>query len=158
MKHQYITNSLFNTSQSKLVYILNATLISSVPAFVVGLLVYWLYPTAETPQFDNSFASMLLKAVILGPIFETLMLWGGISVISKFVHSTWHIALVSALCWALLHSLQVPVWGLSIFWPFVVFSIAFTEWAKVSNRDAFMVALAIHMLQNFVAICLFFLG
>lgn len=157
MKYQLINNSLFDTTQPKWAYVLKAVLISVVPAFVFSLLLYWLYPDAETPQLDDTFAVMLLKVVILSPVAETFMLWGGIYVIGKFVQSTWHLALISALCWALLHSWQVPLWGLTIFWSFVVFSIAFIEWTKQSKREAFLVAMAIHMCQNFLAICLSYL-
>lgn len=142
---------LFNTAQAKTLYIFKALFISVIPAILISSCLVWLFPETEQPSFaEDGMIGFFFGAVFLGPIAETFVLWGGISFIRLFVSSTWKIALVSASVWAVLHSSSAAMWGMVIFWSFVVFSISFIEWAKVSTRDALLVTAAIHMCQNFL--------
>lgn len=54
----------------------------------------------------------------------------------------------SALLWALLHSISVPIWGLGVFWPFFVFSICYLNWEKKSQLDAIRMTASLHALHN----------
>jgi hypothetical protein len=52
------------------------------------------------------------------------------------------------VCWGIFHSLQVPVWGLAIWWPFLIFSTLFVVWQRRGFWTAVGVAAATHSLQN----------
>jgi membrane protease YdiL (CAAX protease family) len=56
--------------------------------------------------------------------------------------------LASAVCWGILHSLQIPVWGLAIWWPFLIFSTLFVVWQQRGFWTGVAVASATHFLQN----------
>jgi hypothetical protein len=55
---------------------------------------------------------------------------------------------VSAIGWGVAHSLVAPMWGLVIWWPFLVFSTLFVAWRGRSLALAFAIPMAVHALQN----------
>jgi hypothetical protein len=56
--------------------------------------------------------------------------------------------LFSSAGWGIAHSLAAPIWGLVIWWPFLVFSTLFVVWRSRSLVAAFAVPAAVHALQN----------
>ena len=56
--------------------------------------------------------------------------------------------LISAIGWGVAHSLQVPIWGLTIWWPFLVLSTLFVTWRDRSLWAAFTLPMIAHALQN----------
>ena len=56
--------------------------------------------------------------------------------------------LVSAAGWAVFHSLEVPIWGLVVWWPFLVFSTLFVTWQRRSLFAAFLMPAIVHALNN----------
>ena len=59
--------------------------------------------------------------------------------------------LASAAIWGVLHGLSAVVWGVCIFWTFIVLTCAFLAWRARSFPHAFFVTTAIHALNNTVA-------
>jgi len=55
---------------------------------------------------------------------------------------------VSALGWGIAHSSVAPIWGLVIWWPFLVFSTLFVTWRQRSLGLAFAIPMVVHALQN----------
>jgi hypothetical protein len=150
-----VLQTLFDTTQGRFKYAVKAWALALVPAIVLSIVLNLLFPQVEDPPLDgvmrSGFVTVILIVVLLGPLLETLMMWPVIALLSTFIKATWAIAVLSALLWAVFHSLQAPLWGAVIFWPFVVFSIAFTEWRKKSVWNAILVTFMIHGLQNFTA-------
>jgi len=141
-------DSLFDSTQSPVRYLSRALLIDlpiSLPfAFLVGLAL----PT-KSPEFPQvQPASLLLALCILSPLVETLLMLGLFFVLRFFVRKPANLVILSTLLWAGLHSLLAPVWGLGVFWPFLVFSICFLTWEKRSRTHALGMTASLHALHN----------
>jgi hypothetical protein len=135
-------------------YIIRMAIISLVPSIMVSILVSvsGMFPEDASPpfpvrNFESAVASIPIL-VILCPIVETLLMSFGLKLISLFTKKQVILAVLSAILWALLHSLVSPAWGLVVFWPFFVFSSAYIAWRRKSWLKAFWVAACIHALQN----------
>jgi hypothetical protein len=57
---------------------------------------------------------------------------------------------ISALICAGLHSLARPLWGLEVFWGFLIFSLCYLAWEKKSPLQAFWMTAILHALHNLV--------
>lgn len=148
-----LTGTLFDTKQPIYLYIVKGFLLSIIPALGVALILDLAFPAVEQPDIafkDLNPVLIFVLLVILPPILETLMMWFFIGLIQKLTKHIWLVAIISAFIWGVLHSLQVPIWGLVVFWSFVVFSVSFQVWMKVSRSHAFWVTASIHACQNFV--------
>jgi hypothetical protein len=143
---------LFNTEGPVWRYILRAGLISLVPSVLVAFLLgaIGLADEGAMPQFDPESNAVLLFVllVIISPVLETLILGLGLWLLSFATRNLLRQALVSCILWAVLHSLAAPLWGLTIVWPFFVFSCAYLAWRQKSRWHAMGVACGIHMFQN----------
>jgi hypothetical protein len=53
--------------------------------------------------------------------------------------------------WGVAHSLAAPLWGLIVWWPFLIFSIALLTWRERGLLPAIAVVTTIHGLQNATA-------
>lgn len=138
-------------------YIILMAVISFVPSIVVSMLIAAVAPSDETmvPNFEKGdFGGLpvlaFLLLVIISPLVETLLMSFGIWLLSRFVKARVAIVVMSAFAWACLHSMMYPLWGLAVFWPFVVFSCAYITWRKKSWIKAVWVVFCIHALQNLV--------
>lgn len=153
-----IVSNLFDTEQGRFHYVVKATVISCVPVITLSWLIYLINPELEKPEFPEEFIVGFIGIVFVSPLIETLLMWPIIYLISLVSKSTWHISIASALLWAVLHSLATPIWGVIIFWSFLIFSISFVEWRKISVKDAYIVTLAIHMIQNLIAFGMYYVS
>ena len=61
---------------------------------------------------------------------------------------------LNALLWGVVHSLVEPLWGLVVWWPFLILSIALLAWRERGLLAAVAIVTAIHTLQNAVAAAL----
>jgi membrane protease YdiL (CAAX protease family) len=93
----------------------------------------------------GSVAFLLLFA--FAPFVETLIMAALLTVLARFMSPTFAV-LISAALWGIAHSLQAAVWGLVIWWPFVIFSTLYMVWRERSVVAALGVATATHALQN----------
>ena len=57
-------------------------------------------------------------------------------------------AVLASIGWGLAHSSAAPIWGLIIWWPFLIFSTLFVVWRSRSLAAAFAVPAAVHALHN----------
>jgi hypothetical protein len=62
----------------------------------------------------------------------------------------WLAILVSVIGWGTAHSLVAPIWGLVIWWPFLIFSTLFVTWRSRSLALAFAIPMCVHALQNLI--------
>ena len=110
-------------------------------------------PPTESPDIKITVIGFL-GTVILSPLGETLLMTLSFGLIKSFTNKFSVICFVSALFWAGLHSLAIPAWGLVTFFTFLVFSVAFQVWDKVSRKDAYIIVFSIHALVNLFAFTL----
>lgn len=112
---------------------------------IIGLVA----PEVASPQFPFSGMDALYRLVVLAPVMETLIMGLALLVLLHFVTPTAAV-LISSAGWGIAHSLQVPIWGLLIWWPFLIFSILFVTWKQHSWALTFLVPMGAHALQNLV--------
>jgi hypothetical protein len=94
----------------------------------------------------------VFSAVVFAPVVETLLLAGGLKVISLLTHRKVMIASLSAAAWGYLHSLVGPLAFIGTFWSFFVFSCTYMAWRKTSFVYAYTAAAAPHALLNITAL------
>jgi len=85
--------------------------------------------------------------VVFAPMVETLIMGAALLLLTAVFRRELAV-LLSALGWAAAHSAMAPVWGLVIWWPFLIFSVLFVTWRQRSLALAFAVPAAAHSLQN----------
>jgi hypothetical protein len=117
------------------------------PSIALAYLLSLVFPNAAHPEFNLPPALVLFAVVIFAPVIETLIMGTVLLVLLRFVSPVTAI-LVSAVGWGVAHSLQVPIWGLTIWWPFLVLSTLFVAWRERSLWAAFTLPMIAHALQN----------
>lgn len=114
-------------------------------------------PKSLLPSFEVH-GLMFLVVIVLGPLFETFLLAGGLWVIGRLIRNPWAASIVSGLVWAGVHGYQSPLWALGTVWPFIVFSRAYLAWRARSLSDAIGIAWLTHSCHNAMAIGVSYLG
>lgn len=84
---------------------------------------------------------------ILSPLVETLILAGTTSLLLRWMAPK-SAVLLSSFGWALAHSYQAPIWGLVIWWPFIIFTTLYVVWKQRSLAWGLLMPFAVHALQN----------
>ena len=125
-----------------------AWLLSFLGSLVLAMVVHWLAPDARSVEIPKLPAWLIILAfAILSPLIESILMGLGLKLLMRFM-SPGVAILVSAVCWGIFHSLQIPVWGLAIWWPFLIFSTLFVVWQQRGFWTGVGVAAATHCLQN----------
>ncbi|HUG46143.1 MAG TPA: hypothetical protein VMK31_06490 [Sphingomicrobium sp.] len=128
-----------------------AILIGYLIAFPISLLLGFiattLLPEAQPPQFDVEGPAAIVALVLFAPIAETLIMGAALLFLLLFLPPTAAI-IVSAVGWGIAHSMLAPMWGLIIWWPFLIFSTLFVAWRVRSLALAFAIPMCVHALQN----------
>lgn len=106
-------------------------------------------PQAEQPQFHVNGLAAIFALVLFSPVVETLIMGSVLLVLLRFVPPAAAI-IASAVGWGIAHSMVAPMWGLVIWWPFLVFSILFVAWQRRSLLLAFLIPMCVHALQNLI--------
>lgn len=106
-------------------------------------------PHAEQPQFGVNGGMAIFALVIFSPVVETLIMGTVLLLLIRLMPATVAI-LVSAIGWGIAHSTVAPIWGLVIWWPFLIFSTVFVTWRPRSLWLAFALPMGIHALQNLI--------
>ncbi len=108
-----------------------------------------LLPQARQPQFDVSGAGAMVALVLFSPVVETLIMGAILLVLERIVPAAAAVA-ASAVGWGIAHSMVAPIWGMVIWWPFLVFSTLFVTWRSRSLPLAFAIPMSVHALQNLI--------
>jgi hypothetical protein len=152
---------LFHTDGHPVLYVLKVWPVHTIPAMLIAIVIYsvaWLagYQElfAQPPVPSRSLALDLWSAVIVGPTVETLLMVVIFRVLKRQTNKKLALVFRSALIWALVHSLAVPLWGLFVLWGFIVLSSAFLAWSEKSPKMAFWVTFALHALHNLTLVVL----
>ena len=153
---------LFDTSGHPVLYVLKVWPIKTIGSFAIlsvsfGAILLLghdeLLEVTEFEELQNSkpLMYMFFMAVIIAPAVETLLMKPIFGLLKRFTLNRLVLVLLSAAIWAGLHSLVSPVWGLSVFWGFVVYSSAFLAWWEKSLGLAYWVTFGLHALKNLTA-------
>lgn len=148
---------LFDTRQAKPLYVLKAWLLAFIPSVALSALVSSVAPGAEQPQFGPPGWMLVFLLVIFAPAVETALMIPPVMLLKRFFGPTAAV-LGSALLWGILHSLAAPIWGLIVWWPFLIFSTALIVWSRRSLVTAYLIVFSTHALQNLVASSAILLG
>jgi membrane protease YdiL (CAAX protease family) len=153
----WLPRFLFETDSVLPRYVAKAWLLALLPSIALSALVRQVAADAAAPQFPGDPTTLALLVVFVGPALETLLLAVPLLLLNR-LFGLGPAVIGSALLWGLAHSLVAPVWGLVIWWPFLVMSIAFLTWRREGLVKALGVAFAIHALQNGFAVLLMLLA
>ena len=130
---------------------LRAIVVGWLTAFPISLALSYLgmliFPQAAPPEFNVTGGVAIFALVVFSPVVETLLMGAVLLVLLRLLPAVAAIA-VSAVGWGIAHSLAAPIWGLVIWWPFLVFSTLFVAWRDRSLALAFLVPMCAHALQN----------
>jgi hypothetical protein len=150
---------LFRSDEHPARYILKAWLLSLGPSLALGVLSGLLFPDLARPDFpmEIGLPKLLFLLVVVSPVVETLILLPLVLVLNRLFGAGPAVA-ASALLWAGAHSLQAAGWGLVVWWPFLIMSIALLTWRPRGVWGATGIAIAIHALQNGFAAALLVAG
>lgn len=148
---------LFRADEPAWRYVAKAWALALGPSLLLGVLSGLLFPGLARPDFPMEIGApmLLFLLVVVSPALETLILLPIVLVLNRLLGPGAAVA-ASALLWAGAHSLQAAGWGLVVWWPFLIMSIALLAWRKRGLWPAIGVTIAIHALQNaFAALLLF---
>lgn len=149
----WLPRFLFETDPFAPRYVAKAWLMALIPSIALSALVRQVAADAAAPQFPGEAGPLILFVVFVGPALETLLLALPVLLLNR-LFGPGPAVIGSALIWAVVHSLVVAIWGLVIWWPFMIMSIAFLTWRRQGLLWALGVAFAIHALQNGFAVLL----
>jgi membrane protease YdiL (CAAX protease family) len=125
-----------------------AWVLSFLGSLALAAMVRWISPNAETVEIPPLPAwAIILGLAVVSPVVESILMGLGLKLLLSRMAAGPAI-LVSAIFWGMVHSLQVPVWGLAIWWPFLIFSTLFVVWRQRGFWVGVGVASAAHFLQN----------
>ena len=108
--------------------------VTTIPALLLGLLVSVLLPQSEGPEFKVDGLRTVMALVLFAPLIETLIMAAVLEILlfapwPKFALPPKYAVIASSLGWGIAHSRAAPVWGLSIWWPFLIFSTLYVRGA-----------------------------
>lgn len=155
----WLPRFLFRAEGPAWLYVLKAWPLALLPSLALGILFGRLFPGLPRPDFPTEIGlpTLLFLLVLFSPVVETLILLPIVLVLQRLFGSG--VAVVAAaLLWALAHSLQAAAWGLVVWWPFLIMSIALLAWRGRGLARSVGVVVAIHALQNAAAAALLFAG
>ncbi|HEU0097130.1 MAG TPA: hypothetical protein VFQ67_00010 [Allosphingosinicella sp.] len=153
----WLPRFLFETDPVATRYVAKAWLTALIPSVLLSVLVRQVAADAAAPSFPGDPQTLVLLVVFVGPALETLLLALPLLALNRLMGAG-PAVLASALLWGIAHSLVAPAWGLVIWWPSLVMSIAFLTWRRRGLLPALGVAFAIHALQNGFAVGLMLLA
>lgn len=142
---------LFRQDEPALSYILKGWALALLPSILLsGLVGLVAPPSAEVPDIPLDGSVSLLLLVLVGPLLETLILLPMVLGLRRLLGAG-PAVILCAFLWALGHSLAAPIWGLVVWWPFLLFGIALLTWRERGILPAIAVVTTIHGLQNATA-------
>jgi len=149
-KQSRLLRLLFDNNISMRKYVLRTGLISLIPSLVIAMILGLTgVITEETaPEFNGPVIGLLIGLVIISPLLETLLMAGGLWILSFITKRPVRLAVISAFIWAGVHSLIAPAWGLGVIWPFFVFSCCYLSWRQRSWWRAILITSCVHAFQN----------
>lgn len=140
---------LVRTDRGRVRYAVMAAATSLLPSLALAIVVAQLLP-GDMPEFEGPPVVLVLGLVVFSPVVETLLMWPVLMALRQFFSGWVALASGSALAWGFFHSLFAPAWGLTVAWPFFVFTVCFLAWERRSRWEALLVTALVHALHNAV--------
>lgn len=148
----FLPRFLFDPTTPAWRYVLLAWPLVALPALALGWLASRLLPDLAGPQLDGASTGVIvIGVVIVSPLIETVLMTGPVLALRRWLGPLAAV-LGSAVTWGIAHSLAAARWGLVIWWPFLIFSIAFLTWRARGYWRAVGLVTIIHALNNAVPI------
>jgi membrane protease YdiL (CAAX protease family) len=138
---------LFRAAGPPGTYILKAWLLSLLPSLILSQLISVALPDSQLPNLPPIDLWGFLALVVFAPVVETLLMVLPLLLLQR-LFGPGPAVLLSAVSWGIVHSFAAPIWGLVVWWPFLVMSIALLTWRERGIWVAMAVVVAIHALQN----------
>ena len=143
--------SFLTTPRRPLIAIVGAWLLCILGSLMLAAIVRAILPQGDAPDFsalqELGPGVILFSLVVFAPVVETLIMGCVLLVLQLFMRPGYAV-IVSAAGWAVAHSMQAAIWGLVIWWPFLIFSLLFVVWRQRSLWLAFLLPALVHMMQN----------
>ena len=115
---------------------------------MLALLVQKIVPDAQSIEIPKLPGWVIVLAfAIISPVVKSILMGLALKLMMRWLDPSIAI-LVSAVGWGILHSLEIPLWGLAIWWPFLIFSTLFVVWQQRGFWTGVGVAAATHCLQK----------
>ena len=145
----FLPRFLFERRLAAWAYVLLAWPLVALPALALAWLSTKVAPDLAGPDLGAAVPSWLIAiaVVAVSPFLETLLMSGPVLLLNRWRGPVVAVA-GSAVLWAVAHSLQAARWGMVIWWPFLLFSIAFLTWRSRGYWTAVGVVFAMHALNN----------
>jgi hypothetical protein len=127
------------------------------PSLPLLLAVTALFPEAQRPELAAGGPVALFLLTIFAPLVESLVMGTVLALLLRFAPpraAIW----ISAAGWGVAHSLMAPMWGLVVWWPFLVFSTLYVTWSKRGFLTGVGMAALVHALHNAVPAALIAAG
>jgi hypothetical protein len=154
---------LFDTSMPLWRYCLIVFPIAILPSLALSSLAYVILRAlgmGAAPLKGPEVHATVLDAfglLVFAPITETLLLAGGLHILSYFSNRKTLVAVASAIAWGCLHAFIGAIWFFGTVWSFFIFSCAYLAWREHGFAQAYTAAAVPHLLVNltvFVAVIL----
>ena len=145
----FLPRFLFEPGPGAPAYAVKGWLVALVPSLVIAASVS-IAGGAPQGGLAEPPPLFLLLSVVVAPLAETLLMILPLLALRRLA-GPGPAVLLNALLWAALHSLIEPIWGLVVWWPFLILSIAMLAWRQRGLLAAIAVVTAIHTLQNATA-------
>ncbi len=127
---------------------------AALPALLLAMIAGALIGVENHPNFGPVDGRTLLALVVVAPFLETLIMAVALEVLifllARLRKPEWLAIPLSALGWAIAHSVKAPAWGLVIWWPFLIFSALYVAWRRRSYAWSLAIPMAVHALNNLV--------
>ncbi len=144
-------------------YVLKAAALSFLSALVISLLLRLVLGSSKTENAPlaqsvitlGPYLALILMA-LAAPLIETLFLGCVITLMKWKRASFWMTVFIASFLAAIVHSLASLAWGVAIFFPFMIFSIAFSVWGRERWLKGYFVSATIHALHNLPSAILIF--
>lgn len=141
-------HSLSNSDQPKAAY-LGRALLADLPVTIAVSFALTQFTGIPAPGLPwETLPRVLLAMCVFAPIVETfgmvILFW----ILRRFVRQAALVPFAAALVCAGLHSLARPLWGIEVFWGFLIFSLCYLAWEKKSPLQAFWLTAILHSLHN----------
>ena len=151
---RWLPDFLFRSDDNRLAYIVKAWLLALLPSVALSLLANALSsavaPGQAGPEIEVSTPALFVLLVFVGPLLESIIMGGVLLALTRWV-SPARAIVASAVLWGVAHSLASPIWGLVVWWPFLVLSAVFLTWRGGGFWLGVAMATAVHGLQNATA-------
>jgi membrane protease YdiL (CAAX protease family) len=154
---RFVPAFLGDVGHPKPSYVLKSWLLTLLPSLALAAIVGMFAGDAATPEFGAPGLLLLFALVVFAPVVETLIMVPPLLLLNRLFGPAAAVIL-SALGWGIAHSLQAPIWGLIVWWPFFVFSSILLVWRKKSLATGMALVMAVHALQNAVPAALLISG